>query len=93
MIAICREMTKLHEEIIRGSLKDVLESIETNKVVLRGEIVLVISGSQKNQTDFSFNLKVKNEFLKKLSASDAAKLISLITGQNKRDIYKYLIES
>jgi 16S rRNA (cytidine1402-2'-O)-methyltransferase len=93
MIAICREMTKLHEEIIRGSLKDVLESIETNKVVLRGEIVLVIAGSQKNQTDFSFNLKVKNEFLKKLSASDAAKLISLITGQNKRDIYKYLIES
>jgi 16S rRNA C1402 (ribose-2'-O) methylase RsmI len=86
-------MTKLHEEIIRGSLKDVLESIETNKVVLRGEIVLVIAGSQKNQTDFSFNLKVKNEFLKKLSASDAAKLISLITGQNKRDIYKYLIES
>ena len=65
MIAICREMTKLHEEIIRGSLKDVLESIETNKVVLRGEIVLVIAGSQKNQTDFSFNLKVKNEFLER----------------------------
>jgi 16S rRNA C1402 (ribose-2'-O) methylase RsmI len=59
---------------------------------LRGEIVLVIVGLQKNQTDFSFNLKVKNEFLKKLSASDSAKLISLITGYNKRDIYKFLIE-
>jgi len=92
MIAICREMTKLHEEIIRGSFKDVLDDIKTNKVLLKGEIVLVIAGSQKNQTDFSFNLKVKNEFLKKLSASDAAKLISLTTGHNKRDIYKFLIE-
>ncbi len=93
IIAICREMTKLHEEIIRGSLKDVLDIIKSNKVILKGEMVLVIAGSEKNQTDFSLNLKVKNEFLKKLSVSDAAKLISLITGHNKRDIYKYLIES
>ena len=26
-ISICREMTKLHEEIIRGSLKDVIDNI------------------------------------------------------------------
>ena len=36
---------------------------------------------------------IKNEYLKKLSASDAAKLISLITDENKRDIYKSLIEN
>ena len=91
-IAICREMTKLHEEIIRGSLKDVIDNIKTNKILLRGEIVLVIEGSKKNQIDYFINSKIKNEFLNKLSASDAAKLISLITGQNKRNIYKYLIE-
>ena len=91
-IAICREMTKLHEEIIRGSLKDVIDNIKTNKILLRGEIVLVIEGSKKNQTDYFINSKIKNEYLNKLSASDAAKLISLITGQNKRNIYKYLIE-
>ena len=38
------------------------------------------------------DFELKNEFLNKLSASDAAKLISLITGQNKRNVYKYLIE-
>ena len=85
-------MTKLHEEIIRGSLKDVIDNIKTNKILLRGEIVLVIEGSKKNQIDYFINSKIKNEFLNKLSASDAAKLISLITGQNKRNIYKYLIE-
>ena len=41
---------------------------------------------------FDINKKVKNKFLEKLSASDAAKLISLITKQNKREIYDYLIE-
>ena len=41
----------------------------------------------------ALDIKTKKEFLKKMSASDAAKLISLVTGENKRDIYKYLIET
>ncbi|MFL2720462.1 MAG: hypothetical protein ACJ0FB_03150 [Gammaproteobacteria bacterium] len=42
--------------------------------------------------NYILDKNTKKEFLKKLSASDAAKLISLITGQNKRDVYKNLIE-
>jgi hypothetical protein len=37
-------------------------------------------------------MQIKKEFLSKLSASDSAKLISMLTGKNKRDIYKKLIE-
>ena len=47
-IAICREMTKLHEEIIRGSLKDIINKIKTKNILLKGEIVLVIEGSKKS---------------------------------------------
>ncbi len=91
-IAICREMTKIYEEIIRGSLKEVMDKIKTKNILLKGEMVLVIEGSKQNQTNYSLNSKVKYEFLKKLSASDSAKLISLLTGQNKRKVYKSLIE-
>lgn len=91
-IAICREMTKLHEEIIRGSLKDIINKIKTKNILLKGEIVLVIEGSKKNQINYFLDSKVKYEFLKKLSASDSAKLISLLTGENKRNIYKSLID-
>ena len=91
-IAICREMTKLHEEIIRGSLKDIMDKIKTKKIILKGEMVLVVEGSKKNYINYSLSSKIKNEFLKKLSASDSAKLISLLTGQNKGNIYKSLIE-
>jgi 16S rRNA (cytidine1402-2'-O)-methyltransferase len=43
-LAVCREMTKRFEEIIRGSAGEVLEKLKDQKV--RGEIVLVISGQE-----------------------------------------------
>ena len=91
-VSICKEMTKLHEQIFRGSAIEILEDIKKEKILLKGEMVIVIEGTQKNTNNFVLDKKTKKEFLKKLSASDAAKLISLVTGQNKRDIYKNLIE-
>jgi 16S rRNA (cytidine1402-2'-O)-methyltransferase len=41
-IAVCRELTKKFEEIVRGKVGDVLAKFQNQKV--RGEIVLVISG-------------------------------------------------
>jgi 16S rRNA (cytidine1402-2'-O)-methyltransferase len=41
-VAVCREMTKRFEEIVRGSAGEVSEKLKDQKV--RGEIVLVISG-------------------------------------------------
>ena len=86
-------MTKLHEQILRGNLVDMLEDIKNDKILLKGEIVIVIEGSKKYMKSIALDIKTKKEFLKKMSASDAAKLISLVTGENKRDIYKYLIET
>lgn len=39
----CRELTKLHEELSRGSLKDVLAQCKDKKI--KGESVLIISGA------------------------------------------------
>ena len=92
-VSICKEMTKLHEQIFRGSISEILEDIKKEKILLKGEIVIVVEGAQKNNiNNYILDKNTKKEFLKKLSASDAAKLISLITGQNKRDVYKNLIE-
>ena len=91
-ISICKEMTKLHENIIIDNLSNIMKTIEEKSISLKGEIVLVLEGSLIKNKKLEINKKVKSAFLEKLSASDAAKLISLITKKNKRDVYNYLIE-
>ena len=91
-ISVCKEMTKLHENTIRGDISNILSIINEENILLKGEIVIVIEGSKKEKIDIEIDSKIKKEFLTKLSATEAAKLISIISGQNKREIYKKLIE-
>ena len=42
--ALCRELTKLHEEIVRGPLGDLAAAAAGGAVTLRGEFVLVVGG-------------------------------------------------
>ena len=42
-VAVCRELTKTYEEVIRGTLRELLEWAENNEV--RGEIAVVVGGA------------------------------------------------
>ena len=90
-ISLCKEMTKIHEGVFRGKISEIIKDIENDQINLKGELVLVIEGAN-NKVDLNINMQIKKEFLSKLSAADSAKLISMLTGKNKRDIYKKLIE-
>ena len=91
-ISLCKEMTKIHENVFRGKISEIIKDIENDQVNLRGELVVVLEGANNKRKDLNINAQIKKEFLSKLSASDSAKLISMLTGKNKRDIYKKLIE-
>lgn len=41
--ALCRELTKIHEEIFRGSISEVIESIQ-ERSLLKGELTLLVAG-------------------------------------------------
>ncbi len=43
-VAVCRELTKRFEEVLRGKVGEVADKLSNNKV--RGEIVIVISGQE-----------------------------------------------
>ncbi|WP_445154958.1 16S rRNA (cytidine(1402)-2'-O)-methyltransferase [Arthrobacter sp. Hor0625] len=45
--AVCRELTKTYEEVIRGTLRELLEWAETNEV--RGEIAVVVGGAPERE--------------------------------------------
>ncbi len=46
-VCLCREMTKIHEEHLRGSISEVSALLE-KRVKIKGEITLVISGKKEN---------------------------------------------
>ena len=43
---IARELTKIHEEFIRGSIKDIMQDVE--KIILKGEMVILIGKDDGN---------------------------------------------
>jgi Predicted methyltransferases len=84
---------ELHEAVISDKLSNIIDKIKKEKIYIKGEIVIVIEGATNVKNNLKIDTQAKKEFLKRLSASESAKLISLITKQNKRDIYKFLIET
>lgn len=98
-IAMCRELTKLHEEIIRLSLEDAIAYYKDNSP--RGEYVLVVEGRseeeiQKEEKSKWESLTVE-EHIKKyidegLSKKDAIKKVAKDRNMSKSEIYKYSIE-
>ncbi|GAA4043053.1 16S rRNA (cytidine(1402)-2'-O)-methyltransferase [Arthrobacter methylotrophus] len=46
-IAVCRELTKTYEEVIRGTVRELLEWAENNEV--RGEIAVVVAGAPEQE--------------------------------------------
>lgn len=89
--AICRELTKLHEEIRRGDLRALAQTAETSEV--RGEFVLVIgppSAVEQPTTDDAEALL--REALTKGSLKDAVGEIAEATGLPRRQLYQRALE-
>lgn len=93
-IAIVREITKIHEEVIRTTLKEAAEKHKEES--LKGEIVLVIEGYTEDEADEptleDAILKAKEYMNEGMSVSFAAKMAAKDTGIKKGDIYKALQE-
>lgn len=93
-IAIVREITKIHEEVIRTTLKEASEKYKEES--LKGEIVLVIEGYTEDETDEptleDAILKAREYMNDGMSVSFAAKMAAKDTGIKKGDIYKALQE-
>lgn len=83
-ISVSREISKLHEEIFRGTVEDAIEFYKDPK----GEIVIVVEKCKKESIDINDILEeVKNETKKGLSNKDAVKLVSKKYGVSKNLLY------
>ena len=95
-IVIAREITKIHEEYIRGTITEILEKIENPK----GEFVIILEGSSKNiKQEQIDNLNILSleehyEFYAKqnYNKKEIIKKIAKDRNTNKNEIYQYFLE-
>lgn len=93
-IAIVREITKIHEQVIRTTLCAAAQKY--SEEALKGEIVLIIGGAPEEEKE-KLSLEQAAEYAKELvnggeSKSDAAKIAAKEFGYKKGDIYKLIIQ-
>lgn len=85
---IFREITKLNEEVIEGSLADVVNSLSKRK--LKGEFVVVLSPHASQTLEDTDRLIEQLEQMD-LKLNEIASLVSQLTGTSKRKIYERLV--
>jgi 16S rRNA (cytidine1402-2'-O)-methyltransferase len=91
-IALARELTKLHEEVWRGSLREAVDWVADHEP--RGEFVIVIDGAPQGDdaTDDDVRAAVDDALSRGLSPRDAAAVVATALGVPKRRAYAMAID-
>ena len=93
-LSIVRELTKIHEEVIRTTTKYAAENYADGS--LKGEFVLILEGAKIVEDEEEFTLEYAVETARKLiengeKPTEAAKQAASLTGFKKNEIYKELL--
>lgn len=94
VLAVCRELTKLHEEVVRGPAADVAERFAESGV--RGEVTLVVAGvpeDEAGEADHAAALEAVAELVEAgARAKSAARVVAGLTGLKANALYRALHE-
>ncbi|MBI5181277.1 MAG: 16S rRNA (cytidine(1402)-2'-O)-methyltransferase, partial [Nitrospirae bacterium] len=103
-IVVCRELTKLYEEIVRGNILEVIKSFENKRI--RGEVTIILEGerlspSEKEEAREELKggeaqdiKKAIEDIIKKegVSRSEAARIAAKRLGISKKEAYRESIK-
>lgn len=91
-IVLARELTKIHEEFIRGTIKEIMEQAEN----LKGEMVLMIEGNHTIETENNFeHLSLEEHYRmyekQGMEKKEIIKKIAKDRGLSKNEVYQKFI--
>lgn len=92
-IAVCKELTKIHETVLWFTAGEAVEYYKNNPP--KGEYVIIISGIKEEIKHYSFEQAVelcRGLMEKGLSVSAAAKEAAAMSGIKKSDIYREMLK-
>jgi 16S rRNA (cytidine1402-2'-O)-methyltransferase len=86
-VAVCRELTKLHEEVVRGSAAEMAERFSRPP---KGEITLVLARAEPSARPA--DVEALRELAAEVGARRAASIGAALTGRPRNELYRALTE-
>jgi 16S rRNA (cytidine1402-2'-O)-methyltransferase len=84
--ALARELTKVHEEYVRGSLSELAERYADTAP--RGECTIVVEGADEHVEEVDIEAAVRELLEQGLGPKDVAARLVVMTGKPKRQLYQ-----
>jgi 16S rRNA (cytidine1402-2'-O)-methyltransferase len=85
-VAVCRELTKIHEEIFRGTLSQAIVHFTQP----RGEFTLVIKGAKQEKPEINnyIEIELNKLYQQRITAKEAVARLSQTSGVSKKKLYQ-----
>ncbi len=93
-VVIARELTKLHEEFLRGTVQEIRQQL-AGRPSIKGEITLLIGKASEDvatENEISLTDAVLQAEASGLTRMDAIKHVARVRGLNKREVYREVTE-
>jgi 16S rRNA (cytidine1402-2'-O)-methyltransferase len=92
--SLARELTKLHEQFIRGTVSEVIDQMEKHEP--RGEMTLVIAGNRDDNSSFEVDGSISEQVESLmsdngLSRTEAIKAAARSRGMTRREAYQIML--
>ena len=90
-VAVCRELTKQFETVLRGPVEEVRQAVENDDNQRKGEFVVLVHGHAEDaDSGLDAALLLARELKESIGASQAARIAARIHGVQRRDLYRLL---
>ena len=94
-MSACRELTKKYEEVVRGTVEDLVSHFE--EIPPKGEFVLIMEGATPEETKIRLTPEERANRIKNLESSgmstkEIAKTLALEWGESKKALYAEVLE-
>ena len=89
-ITVCKEITKINENIFRGTAQNIVDKLSMSAKNIKGEFVVVIQGDDKKPSKTiggSTKTQIK-KLLEKFSLTDVVEIVHKLSSISKKEIYK-----
>ena len=93
-IAVCKELTKINETIIRGNIKNIIDKIIDKKINLKGEFTLIIAGEKEGEENIINDSTIKQikKLIKKYTLTETVEIVHKLSNISKKDIYQMALK-